>query len=82
MVAALGWVGAAASSQLLKLQLPGVLLVVASGFLYTAGAIVYMRRRPDPVPRLFGYHELFHVLTLGETACLCVSVASFVLPHR
>jgi hemolysin III len=79
---ALGWVGAAASSQLLKLQLPGVLLVVSSGFLYTAGAIVYMRRRPDPVPRLFGYHELFHVLTLGATACLYVSVAFFVLPHR
>jgi hemolysin III len=79
---ALGWVGAAASSQLFKLQLPGVLLVAASGFLYTAGAIVYVRRRPDPVPRLFGYHELFHVLTLGATACLYVSVAFFVLPHR
>jgi len=39
---ALGWVGAAASSQPLKLQLPGVRLVVASGLLYTAGAIVYM----------------------------------------
>ena len=78
---ALGWVGAAASSQLLKLQLPGVLLVAASGLLYTAGAIVYMRRRPDPVPRVFGYHELFHVLTLGATVCLYVSIAFFVLPH-
>src|SRR5919108_1129809 len=78
---ALGWVGAAASPQLLKLQLPGVLLVVASGLLYTAGAIVYMRRRPDPVPRVFGYHELFHVLTLGATVCLYVSIAFFVLPH-
>jgi hemolysin III len=78
---ALGWVGAAASSQLLKLQLPGVLLVVAGGLLYTAGAIVYMRRRPDPVPRVFGYHELFHVLTLGATACLYVSIAFFVLPQ-
>jgi hemolysin III len=78
---ALGWVGAAASSQLLKLHLPGVLLVVASGLLYTAGAIVYMRRRPDPVPHVFGYHELFHVLTLGATVCLYVSIAFFVLPH-
>jgi hemolysin III len=78
---ALGWVGAAASSQLLKLQLPGVLLVVASGLLYTAGAVVYMRRRPDPVPHVFGYHELFHVLTLGATVCLYVSIAFFVLPH-
>ncbi|MFL5920244.1 MAG: hemolysin III family protein [Gaiellaceae bacterium] len=77
---ALGWVGAAAFSQLLKLQLPGVLLVVAGGLLYTLGAIVYVRRRPDPVPRVFGYHELFHVLTLAATACLYVSVAFFVLP--
>ena len=76
----IGWVGAAAFSQLLKLQLPGVLLVVAGGTLYTVGAIVYMRRRPDPVPHVFGYHELFHVLTLAATACLYVSVAFFVLP--
>ncbi len=77
---ALGWVGAAAFSQLLKLQLPGVLLVIAGGVLYTVGAIVYVRRRPDPAPGVFGYHELFHVLTLAATACLYVSIAFFVLP--
>jgi hemolysin III len=78
---ALGWVGAAAFPQLLKLQFPGVTLVVAGGLLYTAGAIVYMQRRPDLVPRVFGYHELFHVLTLAATACLYVSIAFFVLPR-
>jgi hemolysin III len=77
---ALGWVGVAAFSQLLKLQLPGVLLVVSGGILYTVGAIVYIRRRPDPLPPVFGYHELFHVLTLAATACLYVSIAVFVLP--
>jgi hemolysin III len=77
---ALGWVGAAAFSQLLKLQLPGVLLVVAGGILYTVGAIVYVLRRPDPVPGVFGYHEVFHVLTLAATACVYVSIAFFVLP--
>ena len=78
---ALGWVGAAAFSQLLKLPLPGVLLVIAGGLLYTVGAIVYIRRRPDLVPGVFGYHELFHVLTLAATACLYASVAIFVLPR-
>lgn len=77
----LGWVGAAAFSQLLKLPLPGVLLVIAGGLLYTVGAIVYIRRRPDLVPGVFGYHELFHVLTLAATACLYASVAIFVLPR-
>jgi hemolysin III len=78
---ALGWVGAAAFPQLLKLELPGVTLVVAGGLLYTAGAIVYMQRWPDPAPRVFGYHELFHVLTLAATACLYASIAFFVLPR-
>jgi len=77
----LGWVGVAAFSQLLKLPLAGVLLVVAGGFLYTAGAIVYARRRPDPVPHVFGYHELFHVLTLAAAGCQYASIAFFVLPR-
>ena len=76
---ALGWVGAVDLSQLMKLELPGLLLVVAGGLLYTLGAIVYVRRRPDPLPHVFGYHELFHVLTLAATACLYVSIAFFVL---
>jgi hemolysin III len=77
----LGWVGAAAFTQLLKLQLPGLLLVVAGGLLYTSGAIVYARRRPDPVPHVFGYHELFHVLTVAAVGCQYASIAFFVLPR-
>jgi hemolysin III len=77
----LGWMAVAALSQLLRLPPAGVLLVAAGGLLHTAGAIVYMRRRPDPVPRVFGYHELFHVLTLAATGCLYASIAFFVLPR-
>jgi hemolysin III len=78
---ALGWVGAAAFSQLLKLPLTPVLLVGAGGLLYSAGAVVYARRRPNPYPRVFGYHELFHVLTLAAAACQYVAVAFYVLPR-
>lgn len=77
----LGWVGAAAFSQLLKVQVVGVLLVVAGGLLYSAGAVVYARRCPDPVPHVFGYHELFHVLTLGAAGCQFAAVAFYVLPR-
>jgi hemolysin III len=77
----LGWVAAVAFSQLLKLQLPGLLLVVAGGLLYTAGAIVYARRRPDPVPHVFGYHEVFHVLTIAAAGCQYASIAFYVLPR-
>jgi hemolysin III len=78
---ALGWVGAAAFSQLLKLELPGLLLVVAGGLLYSAGAIVYVRRRPDPLPQVLGYHELFHALTVAAAGCQYAAVAFFVLPR-
>ena len=77
----LGWVGVAAISQLLKLDAAGVALVLAGGLLYTAGAIVYARRRPDPVPAVFGYHELFHVLTLGAAGCQYAAIAFYVLPR-
>ena len=77
----LGWISAVAFPQLLKLQTSGILLVVAGGVLYTAGALVYTRRRPDPVPHVFGYHELFHVLTLAAVGCQYAAIAFFVLPR-
>jgi hemolysin III len=40
---------------------------------------VYARRRPDPFPRVFGYHELFHALTIVALACQYVAVAVFVV---
>ncbi len=77
----LGWVGVVAFPQLLKLSPVAVLLVVISGLLYTAGAVVYARRHPDPRPQVFGYHELFHVLTVAAVACEYVVVAFYVLPR-
>jgi hemolysin III len=62
--------------------LPGVLLVVAGGLLYTLGALVYALRRPDPLPHLFGYHELFHLLTVAAVGCQYASIAFFVLPSN
>ena len=55
------------------------LLLLAGGLCYTAGAIVYARRRPDPVPGVFGYHEVFHALTVVAVACQYVVVAVWVL---
>jgi hemolysin III len=77
----LGWVGAAAFPQLLQLPIAAILLVTATGAFYTAGAVIYARRRPDPYPRVFGYHELFHVLTVAAVACEYVVVAFYVLPR-
>lgn len=76
----LGWIGIVALPQLWVHSGPlGVALLAAGGVLYTAGAIVYARRRPDPVPAVFGYHELFHVLVIAAAACQYAAVALFVL---
>ncbi len=77
----LGWVAVAAFPQLLeRLGLTATVLVAAGGLLYTAGAVIYALRRPDPVPAVFGYHEVFHVLVIVAAALQYAVVAFFVLP--
>jgi hemolysin III len=76
----LGWIGLAAMPQLATSAGPAAVALLASGGLaYTAGAVVYARRRPDPVPAVFGYHELFHALTLVALACQYVAIAFFIV---
>jgi hemolysin III len=78
---ALGWVAVAAFPDLIdELGLTGTALVVAGGLLYTAGAVVYAFRRPDPVPTVFGYHEVFHALVIVAAALQYAVVAFYVLP--
>jgi hemolysin III len=70
-----------AFSQLLKLPAAGLALVLIGGAAYTIGAVVYARRRPDPYPRVLGYHELFHLLTLVAAGCQYGAIAFYVLPR-
>jgi hemolysin III len=77
----LGWIAVVAFGQLLKLALPGLLFLLAGGVLYSIGAIVYVRKRPDPLPHIFGYHELFHLLTVAAVGCHYVTIAVWVLPR-
>jgi hemolysin III len=80
---ALGWVAIAAVPQLWdSLGWLAVLGLGAGGLLYTAGAVVYARGRPDPVPQVFGYHEVFPVLVLAAAAAHYAVIAFGVLPHR
>jgi hemolysin III len=77
---ALGWAGVAALPQVADTAgFTPVILLGVGGIAYTAGAIVYALRRPDPVPRVFGYHELFHALTLVAVACQYVAIAFYVV---
>lgn len=76
----LGWVGVAAMPELAQhAGIAPVVLLAVGGLFYTAGAIVYARRRPDPAPLVFGYHEFFHALTIVALAAQYVAVAFFVV---
>ena len=76
----LGWVAVVALPQLVtRLDATEATLLIVGGLAYTAGAVVYARRRPDPVPAVFGYHELFHALTVVAVICQYVAIALVVV---
>ncbi|MDF2741065.1 MAG: hemolysin [Actinomycetia bacterium] len=78
---ALGWVAVVAMPQLFaQLGVAGGLLIVAGGLVYSAGAAVYALRRPDPVPAVFGYHEVFHLLVIAGVAAHFLAISLFALP--
>jgi hemolysin III len=77
---ALGWVALVVLPQLAHNEgLAPLFLLVAGGVAYTAGAVVYAIRRPDPLPSVFGYHELFHALTIVALSCQYVAIAVFIV---
>jgi hemolysin III len=79
----LGWVGVVALPQVaIRAGLTACLLLVGGGLAYTAGGLVYALRRPDPIPTLFGYHELFHALVLVAVALQYAGIAFYVIPGR
>jgi hemolysin III len=76
-----GWVVIVAMPELLhRLGGGGFALLVAGGLMYTLGAIAYARKRPDPWPTVFGYHEIFHALVIGALVLHYCLVAFYVLP--
>jgi hemolysin III len=80
---ALGWVAIVAMPEIAQeIGLGGLLLLAGGGLLYTAGAIAYALRRPNPVPGVFGYHEVFHALVVAAVGLQYAAVAFFVLPGR
>ena len=76
----LGWVGVIAAPQLFaSVGLAAALLVVIGGGLYSLGAAVYAFRWPDPFPRTFGFHEVFHLLVVAAAVTQFVAVSLVVL---
>ncbi len=77
----LGWVAVATMPQLAAaIGVAGLALLALGGLLYTAGAVIYAVKRPDPLPAVFGYHEVFHALVIVAAAVQYAVIAFWVLP--
>src|SRR3954453_2297188 len=78
---AVGWIGLLGFPAIVVAAGVGAgALIAAGGVLYTAGALVYARQRPDPNPAVFGYHEIFHVLVIAAAAAHFAAIAIYALP--
>jgi hemolysin III len=78
---ALGWVSVVALPQLVeRLDVAPLVLLATGGALYSLGAAVYAARRPDPWPRVFGFHEVFHALVIAAAVVHFVAMAGWVIP--
>jgi hemolysin III len=76
-----GWAAVAVLPQLLAaLGGVGFALLLAGGVAYSAGAVVYALKRPNPIPGVLGYHEVFHACTVVGAVLHFVVIAWFVLP--
>jgi hemolysin III len=77
-----GWSALAIMPQLLRgIGGTGFGLIVAGGGCYTVGALCYALKRPNPVPGVFGYHEVFHAFTVVAATLHFIAIAGFALPR-
>ena len=75
----LGWTaGMAEPAVWVHAGVAPALLLLTGGVLYTAGAVSYYRRRPDPVPAVFGYHEVFHAYVCAAAACQYIGITLLI----
>jgi hemolysin III len=65
----LGWASVMYIGDLLQANLAMMILVVVGGLAYTAGAVIYGMKKPNPIPGVFGFHEIFHTLTVVAFMC-------------
>jgi len=76
----LGWTaGMALPAVWINAGVAAAVWLLAGGLLYTAGAVCYHHRRPDPVPAVFGYHEVFHTCVCAAAACQYIAIAFFIV---
>jgi len=77
---AVGWVGVLAIPQMFSgVGIAGAVLLLVGGGLYTVGALIYAAKWPNPLPRLVGFHEVFHLLVVAAAVTQFVAVSLVVM---
>lgn len=77
----MGWISLAALPVILgSLPLMAVAMLMLGGVLYTIGAVVYGLRWPNPSPRFFGFHEIFHLFVIAGSAVFALAIWVWILP--
>ena len=77
----MGWVAVIAAPALFRaVPTGGMAWVLAGALVYSAGALVYGLRRPNPVPGVFGFHELWHLFVMAGSACHFWAVLGYIAP--
>jgi hemolysin III len=83
MYIGLGWVAIGTLPALLRgLDTPETIFLIAGGLLYSLGALVLATNKPNPWPTTFGYHEVWHAMTIAAAACQYVAILLVVLQLR
>jgi hemolysin III len=77
----MGWVALVAAPALFRaVPIGGMAWVLAGALVYSAGALIYGLKRPNPVPGAFGFHELWHLFVMAGSACHFWAVLGYVAP--
>jgi len=77
----MGWLAVIALPQLITVLPSGAIsLIVAEGIIYTLGAVIYATKWPNPVPEVFGFHEIWHLFVMAGSACHFLLIALYLLP--
>jgi hemolysin III len=77
----MGWVALLAiPSFITKLPWTALATLALGGILYTIGAVIYARKKPDPFPKVFGYHEIFHLFVIAGSIAFATCIWVWALP--
>jgi hemolysin III len=63
-----------------ELAMGGLVLLLLGGLIYTGGFVIYYTERPDPWPKVFGHHEIWHLCVMGASFCHYLFMLRYVVP--